>query len=81
MEGLDLKRYTALDVFEAEIAGCGVAGLYDVKEMAVGVRVKESERGCSLPVRKEVGVELYAWVAFDPRKRRVAAQVEVIFGG
>ncbi len=37
MEGLDLKGDAALDVFEAEIAGCGVFGLDDIEEVAVSV--------------------------------------------
>lgn len=58
MEGLDLKGETALYVFEAEVAGGGVAGLDDVEEVGVCVGGEEGEGGGALPVGEEVGVEI-----------------------
>lgn len=79
MEGLYLHGDTALDVFEAEIAGCGVAGLNDVKEMAVSMVVEEGEGGSVLPVEEKVRVEVCAWVAFNGGKRWVRLEVELVF--
>ena len=50
MESLYLHSDTALDVFEAEIAGCGVTGINDVEEVAVSMIIEEGEGGSALPV-------------------------------
>jgi len=50
VEGLDLDGDAALDVFEAEVAGRGVARFDDVEEVGVGVGVEEGEGGGLLPV-------------------------------
>lgn len=81
MEGLDLDGDAALDVFKAEVAGCGVARLYDVEEVGVSVGVEEGEGGGLLPVGEEVWVEIHDWVAFDAGKGAVGAEVEMVFCG
>ena len=81
MQSLDLLRDAALDVFEGEVAGCGVARLDDVEEVAVCVGVEEGEGGRLLPVGEEVDIEIEAWVAFDAGEGTVGGEVEVVFHG
>ena len=79
MECLYLHSDTALDVFEAEIAGCGVARIDDVEEVAVSMVMEESKGGSALPVDKKVGVEVCGWVAFNGGERWVRLEVELVF--
>ena len=80
MEGLYLHGYTAMDVFEAEIAGCGVAGIDDVEQVAVSIVIEECEGGCVLPVEEKVRVEVCGWVTFNGREGWVRLEVELVFG-
>ncbi len=79
MESLYLHGNAAVDVFEAEIAGCGVAGIDDIEEVAVSMGTEEGEGGSVLPVEKEVRVEVCGWVAFNGGERWVRLEVELIF--
>ena len=81
MQGLDLQRETALYVLEAEIAGCGMAGLDDVEEVGVGVGVEECKVGGLTPCVDEVGVEVDGRIAFDRGEGRRVREVEVVFYG
>ena len=80
MEGLYLHGDTAVDIFEAEIAGCGVAGIDDVEEMGVSMVIEEGEGGSLLPVEEKVMVEVCGWVAFNGGERWVGLEVELVFG-
>lgn len=80
MEGLNLHGDAALDVFEAEIAGCGVAWIDDVEEVAVSMLIEEVKGGSLLPLEKEVRVEVCGWVTFNCGERWVRSEVEVILG-
>lgn len=62
---LDLLGEAPLDVFEGEVAGCGMAWLDDVEEMGVGVVLEEGEGGGLAPGVDPVWVEVLDWVAFD----------------
>ena len=64
VEGLDLEGEAALNVFEGEIAGCGMAGIDDIEEVGVGVGGEEGEGGGLAPLVEEVGVEVCDGVAF-----------------
>ena len=82
VEGLDLERETALDVFEREVSGCWVPGLDDVEEVAVGVGVEEGEGGGLAPSVDPVCAEIGDGVAFDGREGRRdwgAGEVDVVF--
>ena len=79
MESLYLHGDTAVDVFEAEIAGCGVAGINDVEEVAVSMVIEEGEGGSALPVDEKVMVEVCGWVAFNGGERWVRLEVELVF--
>lgn len=80
MEGLDLHSHTAVNVFEAEIAGCGVAGIDDVEDVGVSMIIEEGEGGSVLPVEEKVRVEVGGWVAFNGGERWVRSEVEMVFG-
>ena len=78
MEGLYLHGNAAVDVFEAEIAGCGVAGIDDVEEVGVSMSIEEGEGGSVLPVEEKVEVEVCGWVAFNGGERWMRVEVELI---
>ena len=79
MERLYLHGDTALDVFEAEIAGCGVARIDDVEEVGISMVIEEGEGGSVLPVEEKVGVEVCGRVAFNCGERWVRLEVELVF--
>ena len=65
MQRLDLQREPALYVLEAKISSCGVAGLNNVEEMGVGVRVEECKVGGLTPCVDKLRVEVDGWITFN----------------
>lgn len=80
MEGLYLHGDAALDVFEAEIAGRGVAWIDDVEEVGVSMVIEEVKGGGLLPMEKEIRVEVCCWVTFNCGERLVRLEVELVLG-
>ena len=80
MECLYLHGDAALDVFEADIAGCGVPWIDDVEEVGVGMVTEEAKGGGLLPIEKEIRVEVCCWVTFNCGERWVRSEVELVLG-
>ena len=80
MEDLYLHGNAALDVFEAEIAGCRVAWIDDVEEVGVSMVIKEIKGGGLLPMEKEIRVEVCGWVTFNRGERWMRSEVELVLG-
>lgn len=80
MEGLYLYGDAALDIFETEIAGCGVAWIDDIEEVGVSMVIEEVKRRGLLPMEKEIRAEVCGWVTFDCGERWVRSEVELVLG-
>ena len=65
VQGLDLERESALDVFEGKVPRRGMAGFDDVEEMRIGMGVEKCEGGGLPPSVDPVWAEVRDGVAFD----------------
>ena len=79
MEGSELDSYSAVDVFEAEVTGCRVAGFDNVEEVGVRMRVEKVEGRGGIPVEDKVEIEVCDRVAFNGCEGWMGLKVKVVF--